>query len=84
MKELISVVVVVSILLFSVSTIFTAGGSEIEELQRWIHDHGFKYTVAENWIMKLPPANRAVICGYKPSLPPVTPLPAGVDFHIIE
>ncbi len=55
--------------------------SEIEELQQWIYDQGYNFTVAENWITALSPAERQSLCGYKPLTPPAEPLPENADFR---
>ena len=56
---------------------------EIGELQQLVYDHGYDYTVAENWITVLSPEERQSLCGYKPPTPPAEPelLPENVNFQ---
>ncbi|RLF39739.1 MAG: hypothetical protein DRN21_03195, partial [Thermoplasmata archaeon] len=53
---------------------------EIEELQQWIYEQGYNYTVAENWITRLSSEEREALCGYKPLKAPTEPLPENVRF----
>ena len=62
----------------------TSGTSEeIEELQQWVYDLGYNYTVAKNWITRLSPDERKALCGYKSLMPPteLKSLPENVGFH---
>ena len=54
---------------------------EIEALQQRVHNQGYNYTVAENAITRFSPEERAVLCGYKPLMPPTEPLPEGIQFR---
>ncbi|GEM_PF-864008 len=53
----------------------------IQELQQWIYNQGYNFTVAKNWITELPPGERERIYGYKPLKPPTGPLPENVHFR---
>jgi len=53
---------------------------EIEELQQWVYDQGYNYTVAENWISQLSPEERETLCGYKHVEAPKEPLPENLGF----
>ncbi|GAH90290.1 unnamed protein product, partial [marine sediment metagenome] len=53
---------------------------EIEELQQWVYDQGYNYTVAENWITALSPEEREALCGYKQVEAPEEPLPENLGF----
>ena len=52
----------------------------IEELQQWIHEQGYNYTVAKNWITYLSSEERKALCGYKHLKAPTEPLPENVGF----
>jgi len=56
---------------------------KIEELQQWVYDQGYNYSVAENWITRLSPDKRKALCGNKPLMPPteLKSLPENVGFH---
>jgi len=53
---------------------------EMEELQQWVYDQGYNYTVAENWISQLSPEERETLCGYKQVEAPEGPLPENLGF----
>jgi len=53
---------------------------EIEELQQWVYDQDYNYTVAENWITRLSPEERETLCGYKHIEAPKEPLSKNVGF----
>jgi C1A family cysteine protease len=70
----------------SSNTLVTAEPTEemgIEELQQWVYDQGYNYTVGENWITALSPEERQKLCGYKPLMPPTEPLPENLNFRSI-
>ena len=52
----------------------------IKELQQWIYDQGYNYTVAENWVINLAIEHAEVLYGYKPPKAPKEPLPDNVGF----
>ena len=56
----------------------------IEQLQQWVYDQGYSYTVAENWITQLSPEERQRLYGYKPLKPPTEPLPENVGFQSLN
>jgi len=53
---------------------------ELEAIRRMIKEKGYKYTVAENWIMHLLPEEREALCGYKPLEAPEQSLPENIGF----
>ncbi|HJH27319.1 MAG TPA: hypothetical protein C5S37_11270 [Methanophagales archaeon] len=57
---------------------------EIGELQQWVYNQGYNYTVAENWITALSPEERQRLCGFKPLKPPTEPLPENVGFQSMD
>jgi C1A family cysteine protease len=46
----------------------------IEELQLWVRDQGYNYTVAENWITRLSPEEQEALCGFRALEAPAEPL----------
>ena len=48
----------------------------IEEVQQWVHDQGYNYTVAENWVTRLSPQEQEALCGFRPLETPEEP-PSG-------
>ena len=62
------------------------GGPEVEvvALQHWIYEQGYNYTVAENAITRLTPAERATLCSYRRLEPPTEPLPEHIRFRPAE
>gem|GEM_PF-2139632 len=48
----------------------------IEEIQQWVRDQGYNYTVAENWVTRLPPEEQEALCGFRPLEAPEEP-PSG-------
>ena len=55
---------------------------QIEDLQRWVYDQGYNYTVGENWITHLSAEDKKALCGYKPLKAPTEPLPENVSFFL--
>ena len=53
---------------------------KIEELQQWVDDQGYNYTVAENWVTQLSPEEREALCGSRSVQPPDEPLPENMGF----
>lgn len=56
---------------------------ELQVLQQRIYEQGYTYTVAENAITRLSPAEREALCGYRPRSRPVEPLPEHMEFHVM-
>ena len=52
----------------------------IQELQQWVYDKGYNYTVAENWVTRLSHEDRKALCGYKPLKAPKEPPYKNVKF----
>ena len=88
-KGLLLIVVIILISMFTAAAAIHGTASEppkeIDELQQLVYDHGYNYTVAENWITALSPEERQNLCGYKAPVPPAEPelLPKNVNFHSI-
>ena len=53
---------------------------EIKELQQWIYNQSYKYTVAENWVTRLSPDERKALCGYRHITPSEELLSENVRF----
>ncbi|MDY6965839.1 MAG: C1 family peptidase [Halobacteriota archaeon] len=54
---------------------------DIEELQRFVYDQGYNYTVAKNWITDLSPEEREALCGYRHIRPPEEPASEKIRFY---
>ena len=54
--------------------------SSIEEVQQWVRDQGYNYTVAENWVTRLSPEEREALCGYRPVEAPAEPVKGNIRF----
>ena len=60
-----------------------ASENEMQQLQQSIYEQGYTYTVAENAITRLSPAEREALCGYRPLRRTAEPLPENVAFHVM-
>jgi C1A family cysteine protease len=57
--------------------------NEMQDLQQRIYEQGYTYTVAENVITRLSPAEREALCGYRPLRRTAEPLPENMEFHVM-
>ena len=91
-KRVLSVIIysIVSLILAVGFVILPARAAEpsptIEELQQWVRDQGYNYTVAENWITQLSPEEREALCGLRQLEAPTEPVSGNIRFfsHVPE
>jgi C1A family cysteine protease len=83
-KWVLGVAVILVLVLVSSFALLPAQAAEpvekIEDLQQWVYEQGYNYTVADNWVTQLSAEEREALCGFRQPEAPEGPLPENLGF----